>query len=125
MRHIIILLITIFLISGCVSKLEQAKDSPLADKAKVLATKAKTELEITNDAVSKCQQLCQESKSKLNLSTSPCLSNQIINNWVCDVANQPRIDVDNLPENQCESFRNKTAKHFVELNTNCNLVKLN
>jgi len=31
--------------------------------------------------------------------------------------------VDNKPENQCSAFREGKAKHFVEVNTSCELIR--
>jgi len=127
-RHLIILLLVLFLLSGCISKgtqiVSEAKDSVAADKIKSLAESAKVTVAEANAAVEKCQQLCQEFRKTIDLNKSPCLSNQIIENWVCDVAHNPRIEIDNLPQNQCEAYRNRTAEHFVELDTNCNVIKL-
>lgn len=71
-----------------------------------------------------CIELCKVELAKgRNLSAGPCLSNQIIEDWVCDVAHKPRIEIDNLPENQCEAYRNRTAHHFVEIDPNCNFIR--
>ena len=68
-----------------------------------------------------------ECKSRLavgeDFSKGPCLSNEIIEDWVCDVAHSPRQDIDNNPENQCSAYREGKAKHFVEVDENCNLIK--
>ena len=57
----------------------------------------------------------------------PCLSDNNsewnIADWVCDVAHSPRQDVDNLPENQCQAFRNSQAHHFVEVDSSCNFIR--
>lgn len=71
-------------------------------------------------AKQKCIQLCEEQNR--NLSAGPCLSNNITDNWVCDVAHSPRKPVDNQPENQCPAF-GATAEHFVEVDPNCNFIK--
>ncbi|MEM3572883.1 MAG: hypothetical protein QXJ62_01435 [Nitrososphaeria archaeon] len=58
----------------------------------------------------------------------PCLSdnepNWNIEDWVCDIAHSPRQPIDDLPENQCQAYRNGSAHHFVELDTSCNLIKV-
>lgn len=71
-----------------------------------------------------CKNLCNEqlNESK-SLSSGPCLSNEVALNWVCDVAHNPRQTIDNLPENQCNAFRNGTASHFVEVDENCGLIR--
>lgn len=86
-----------------------------------------TEIQLTAEelATQECIALCESIKSSatLDLSNGPCLSNEIIEDWVCNVAHSPRHDVDNLPENQCEAFRNGTAHHFVEVDINCVFIK--
>lgn len=74
-------------------------------------------------AIQKCVNLCKE-KQDINMSNGPCLSNNITSDWVCDIAHNPRQDIDNLPENQCEAFRQGKAHHFVELDENCNIIRV-
>ena len=50
----------------------------------------------------------------VDLSRGPCLG-VIKPEWVADVAHDPRQDVDDEPENQCEAYREGEAGHFVEL----------
>lgn len=75
----------------------------------------------SGSAVQNCIELCRSYKG--NLSNGPCLSNEVAPGWVCDVAHSPRLDIDNLPENQCEAYRNGTATHFVEVDENCELIR--
>lgn len=77
-------------------------------------------------AKAQCIQLCQGAKlEEKDLTNGPCLGNPITNmaDWVCDVAHNPRQDVDNKIENQCSAFAQGTAKHFVEVDENCNFIK--
>jgi len=99
MKLIFLFLIVVIILSGCVQTVQTT------DKDR---------------AITACVDLCKSSKE--NLSNGPCLSNEIIPNWVCDVAHSPRQAVDNLAENQCSAYREGLAKHFVEVDTNCNLI---
>ena len=77
-------------------------------------------------AVQECVRLCNDTKSVgKNLTNGPCLASPLEKtpNWVCDIAHSPRIEIDNLAENQCEAYRTGAAKHFVELDENCKLIK--
>ncbi|NPA86758.1 MAG: hypothetical protein GXO00_02005 [Candidatus Diapherotrites archaeon] len=75
-------------------------------------------------AVERCVQLCIEAKERgMDLSNGPCLSNDVAPGWVCDVAHWPRLPVDDDPANQCEAF-GKTAFHFVEVDENCNVIRV-
>ena len=71
-----------------------------------------------------CVELClQKANEGQNLSSGPCLTNEIAPDLVCDVAHNPREAIDDLPENQCSAYRNGTAHHFVEVDENCNLIR--
>jgi hypothetical protein len=77
----------------------------------------------TETAKEACIKACFEAKSgERNLNDGPCLSNKIIENWVCDVAHSPREPIDDVEENQCIEYR-KTAFHFVEVDPNCNFIR--
>jgi hypothetical protein len=52
----------------------------------------------------------------------PCLG-VVLENWVADVAHDPRQEVDDLPENQCEAYRSGEADHFVELDPEGELIR--
>jgi hypothetical protein len=76
----------------------------------------------TENAVEACRNLCQSELAKgTNLATGPCLGNPLANftDWVCDVAHDPRQEIDNLPENQCSAYREGRAHHFVEVDPEC------
>lgn len=107
---LIAVIVMITLCSGCVE--------PVTDAANTIGSKISN----TDTAIARCIDLCEHYDGDLN--ASPCLSNVIIDNWVCDVAHLPRQDVDNAIENQCAAYLNKTAKHFVELNEMCGLIKM-
>lgn len=101
------LFIILILISGCIQQKTAPEQVPATEKATSL-----------------CVNLCKSELSKgTDLSNGPCLSNEIIPDWVCDVAHSPRQAIDNMPENQCSGFREGTAHHFVEIDTSCNLIK--
>jgi hypothetical protein len=77
------------------------------------------------DPVKECTSLCKELKGEMDFSSGPCIANPLKENkdWVCDIAHDPREAVDNKPENQCSKFREGKARHFVELNEECRLIK--
>ncbi|MEM7816873.1 MAG: hypothetical protein QXZ20_03095 [Candidatus Aenigmatarchaeota archaeon] len=85
-----------------------------------------TSSNILEIAKEECIKLCKNYDK--DLSNGPCLSdsnpNWNVNDWVCDVAHSPRQEIDNLPENQCKDFREGRAHHFVEVDLNCNLIKV-
>lgn len=56
--------------------------------------------------------------------SGPCLSDALMPRWVADIVHRPRQAVDDLPENQCSSFRQGIATHFVELDTYGTVVRV-
>jgi hypothetical protein len=72
-----------------------------------------------------CEIACDYAKrSGQNLSSGPCLLNPIQQTrWVCDIAHNPRQQMDNLPENQCSAYREGRAGFFVEIDEECNLIR--
>jgi len=95
------------LISGCVSQ-------PILTGTPVIQAE---------DAKRACVNLCKQAKLSQDLSNGPCLSNEVARNWVCDVAHDPRLEVDNNPANQCSAYREGKAQHFVEVDPDCNLIR--
>jgi len=84
-----------------------------------------TQPELTDAEQAKlaCIAACQEAlRAGQNLSHGPCLSDEIIPDWVCDVAHFPRQEIDNVKGNQCSGY-GKTAKHFVEVDPECNYIR--
>ena len=71
-----------------------------------------------------CLKACEAAlNGGTDLSAGPCLDAAMPDGWVCDVVHDPREAVDNLPENQCAAYRNGTAQHFVEVVTDCKLIR--
>jgi hypothetical protein len=71
--------------------------------------------------VAKCKQVVA---SGVDVSAGPCLSNEIAPDWVCDMVHNPRIPIDNLPDNECSAFVKGSARHFVEVDLNCTVVRV-
>lgn len=65
----------------------------------------------------------QRKKTGEDLSKGPCLSNALMPGWVVDIAHKPRLSIDDLPENQCSAYIEGRATHFVELDTEGNLIR--
>src|SRR6056297_3574631 len=67
--------------------------------------------EFERELVSRAKELYyQHKKAGLDMSTGPCLTNQLVKNWVVDVAHEPRLSLDDLPKNQCDFFRQGKAE---------------
>ena len=66
----------------------------------------------------------QKLLEETDLSSGPCLSEDLIPGWVVDIAHSPREPQDDLPENQCRSYREGRAQHFVELDPYGNVIRI-
>ncbi len=114
------------LLVGCSRQAQQSASDAVDASTGLGAARQKIEQVDPTLAKVKCQALCRaELNAGTDLSNGPCLGNPIagIPTWVCDVAHQPRAAVDNEPANQCSSFRQAKAKHFVEVDEDCNVIK--
>lgn len=58
-----------------------------------------------------------------NFLSGPCLSDSLMKGWVVDIVHSPRQPIDNLVQNQCPSFLDGRAIHFVELDIEGNFVR--
>jgi hypothetical protein len=79
-----------------------------------------------NDRAVNTALMVYESQKKLkkDLSDGPCLSNDLLEDWVADLVHNPRIPDDDLAENQCAALLDGTATHFVELDLEGNVVRV-
>lgn len=75
-------------------------------------------------AIRMAQVLFRERRAQgIDMSYGPCLAEEIIPDWCVDVAHSPREEVDNLPQNQCSSWRSGQVHHFVELDPEGNVIR--
>lgn len=58
----------------------------------------------------------------IDFTNGPCLGNAN-NDWVVDIAHNPRQEIDDEPNNQCVDFLKNRAKHFIELDPDGNLIR--
>lgn len=60
----------------------------------------------------------------MDMSSGPCLTNDLMPGWVVDIVHAPRVPSDDWKENQCAAYLEGRASHFVELDTSGNLVRV-
>lgn len=109
---LIILVLTVLFLTGFLTL--------LLNKAFV---KGPTKTEI-DTAVNQARYLySQRKKLGEDFSNGPCLSEALLPGWVVDIAHNPRQPIDDLPQNQCLSYREGKLKHFVELDIDGNLIR--
>lgn len=108
---LIISLVVVFLTSAATLFFNNVVIKPLS----------KTEVD---SAVNQAKLLYRQKKDRgEDFVSGPCLSNALMPNWVADTAHIPRLSTDDLPENQCSAYREGRAEHFVELDTEGNLIR--
>jgi hypothetical protein len=61
----------------------------------------------------------------VDLEAGPCIAERLpgLEDWVADVAHDPREDIDDEAENQCRRYRSGEASHFVELTPDGELIR--
>lgn len=76
-------------------------------------------------AVIRAKAMFQKLQSEeFDFSQGLCIAEDLMPDWVADVAHNPREAVDDLPQNQCRAFREGKAHHFVELDVNGEVLKI-
>jgi hypothetical protein len=111
----------IILVSG-ITLLENKKTS-LFDQTKS-SYKPGVDAQV-DTAVNQANELYKQKKALgIDFSTGPCLTNDLMANWVVDIVHSPRIAMDDQPQNQCPAYIEGRAKHFIELDPNGNLVRV-
>ena len=64
--------------------------------------------------------------SGMDLSSGPCIADPLPapgDDWVVDIAHDPRAPEDDKPANQCSAYRDGDAGHFVELDPDGGLTR--
>jgi len=105
---LLILVVGAFL-SGCTKESERVDGSE--------ETEEETAVRLAKDL------FAQEKSKGSDLSDGPCLSDALMDDWVADIAHDPRLPIDDVPENQCPAF-GKSARHFVELDEHGEVIRV-
>jgi hypothetical protein len=77
-------------------------------------------------AIAAAKQAYEDAVSRgKDLDVGPCIAEELrgLADWVADVAHDPREDIDDEPENQCQRYREGDATHFVELTPEGELIR--
>lgn len=61
----------------------------------------------------------------MDFKNGPCIADNLMPDWVADIAHEPRQAVDDQPENQCLRYREGQAHHFVELTPSGEFIRAN
>lgn len=104
----------VLLLAGCAPKTQETKlnitDTPVIQK-------------INSDLAFKTALNVYAAKKAegIDMTKGPCLG-LVANDWVLDIAHNPRQSVDDKPENQCEDYRTGKVHHFIELDEDGKLI---
>jgi hypothetical protein len=80
----------------------------------------------TDKAVAAAHQAYERAKKGgVDLSSGPCVAEMLpgLDDWVVDVAHDPRQPIDDEAQNQCQRYREGEAHHFVELTPQGELIR--
>jgi hypothetical protein len=78
-----------------------------------------------DSAVNQAKKVYLQKKDQgIDFTDGPCLTNDLLPDWVVDIVHNPRQNMDNLPENQCAAYIEGRAKHFVEMDPNGEIIRV-
>lgn len=76
-------------------------------------------------AVNQAHKVYQQKKELgEDFTAGECLTNDLLPEWVADIAHSPRQNIDNEPQNQCQAYLEGRATHFVELDPEGNVLRV-
>lgn len=66
-----------------------------------------------------------EAAGGTDFSSGPCIADELedVPGWSVDIAHDPREEIDNQAENQCQAYRDGRTEHFVELTPEGELIR--
>jgi len=96
----------------------------LAGILNLIFNKPSSFIDYKDSAIKECIKECNKAIVVGTILTDgPCLSEEIVEGWACDVAHKPNIDlIDNNPNNQCKLYNKKNIPHLVTVTQNCTLI---
>lgn len=111
------MIVGILLVSGCL-------DTTQPEEEQIIAS---------NDPQERCIEICRDllinPNPTIDMNSGTCLSEVAdidwnIEDWACDIAHEPRKDIDNHAVYQCQKFRKELVNNFVEISPNCELIRI-
>lgn len=78
-----------------------------------------------DQAVRQAKKVYEDKKALgIDFSSGPCLTNDLMPDYVLDLVHNPRQAVDDLPQNQCQAYIEGRARHFVEMDLDGNIAQI-
>lgn len=124
---LIIILLTILLLAAYLAFGHKKVNAPTQNQPQIQKGQASPTPAFTgaDDILKSALNLYLEKKrGGVNMENGPCLG-KIANDWVLDIAHNPRQTIDNNPQNQCQDFVEGKAHHFIELDPDGKLIRSN
>lgn len=119
-------LFALAILVGCSPKVSQEIEATVKATTGIGAIEAKLKQVDPTLAQVQCRTLCQQQLAEAaDLSDGPCLANPIVTmpDWVCDVVHLPRTAADDDAANQCAAYLARQARHFVEVDASCAVIR--
>lgn len=63
----------------------------------------------------------QKKQEGTDMTSGPCLG-KIADDWVLDIAHNPRLPEDDKPQNQCADYVSGKVRHFIEMDPDGKLI---
>jgi len=115
------LLVVLLILAGCQAK---KNINSTVDAVTGIGAIRQVQPAVQNLAIAQAKEVYQQKKALGDdFTDGPCLTERLMDDWVVDIVHNPRLESDDLPNNQCQNFLNGTAHHFVELDIEGNLVR--
>jgi len=77
------------------------------------------------EVIKKANEIYQKAVAdSTSFDNGPCLG-KIADDWVVDTVHNPREEIDDRPGNQCGDYLQGKAAHFIELDLDGNIVRIN
>lgn len=113
-----------FVFSRKKESVQRAADQTLDALTGIGAMEKKKEIADPQLAVIRAKAIFKNLQAEdADFSNGPCIAEDLMPDWVADVAHNPRESLDDLPQNQCQSYREGKAHHVVELDVNGEVIK--
>lgn len=102
-----------------------SQNTPPAVTSTTKSASASSNLTVKDDILKNALNLYLEKKREgINMENGPCLG-KLAEDWVLDIAHNPRQPIDNKPQNQCQDFTEGKVHHFIELDPTGKLIRQN
>lgn len=118
-----IILFTIVYLTSVHDTVTAPTKNPQTYNATAKPTSTPTDFKGNEDAFKNALNLYIKNKQEgTDMTSGPCLG-KVAEDWVLDIAHNPRQKIDDDPKNQCSDFRQGLVHHFIELDPDGKLIK--